>query len=97
MPTDDILWASIILTGFAIGIGYFIRSWARSVSVQLKHLSESAGTLESHMISVRSDVGDLTRLLSDKIGAVDADAMMAHFAVGPARRVRKKMVVKLHG
>ncbi len=92
MPSDDLLWAGIVLSGLLVLVSYYVVVWARSVRKQIGRVSESCNALDSRFVDLRSDVGALTREISDKANLADVDAYCAGFAASHSRK--SKMVIK---
>gem|GEM_PF-2412256 len=95
MPTDDVVWAGIVLTGIVILVSYYVVVWARGVRKQLQRLNEASDIMHSRWLELENDVGALMRQMAVKVTANDVERYVAVFSV-PVRRTksRSKMVMK---
>lgn len=92
MPSDDLLWAGIVVCGVVVLLSYYVVVWARSVRKQLEKVGDSCGALQSNVASLQSDVGALSRELSTKVGSSDLEAYCSAFTTALARK--NKMVMR---
>ncbi len=87
MPTDDVVWAGIVLTGIVILLSYYVVVWARGVRKQLQRLNDAAGLLQARWLEMENDVGALTRQLAATVSGAELERYVAAFSV-PARFVK---------
>ena len=81
MPSDDVVWAGIVLTGVVILLSYYVVVWARGVRKQLQRLNDAAGLLQARWLEMENDVGSLTRQMAVSVSGSELERYVAAFSV----------------